>query len=130
MSTLLDIANAIVAELASDHAFLSFAPEFDLKSLAARQIAVVPAGTEISMLSRFENEETHHISIGIMQRAGSDDASNFIRDVTILGQSFLKKEYGGGICIEVKFDPLYSQDHLREKNLFASVISLAFRSFS
>ena len=68
MSTVVNLAEAVVAELEECGAELSFFPEFELRDLDEMRVVVVPVGTQYKTLSRSSHEELPRVQIGILKR--------------------------------------------------------------
>lgn len=130
MSTIIEMANAVVEELADYSAELQFAPDFDLPRLATRRVVVVPIAKEYKLLSRSTSERIHRIEIGVLQRAQLLDLDALISMVENIGMSFLGKRLLTGMCVSVSFEPIYSPEDLRSKNQFTSVIALSFKEIA
>jgi hypothetical protein len=127
MSKVIELAQNVVTELDEFNAELSFSPEFELRDLATMKVVVVPVGTQYKMLSRSTHEELPHIQIGILKRGSQNELPELLKFVENLGLSFLNKRIGDATCFCVTFNPLYSPDHLRERNQITSVIELTFK---
>ncbi len=127
MSEVLSIAELICDELAKYKAELLFVPEFELHELEEMKIVVVPTATEYKTLSRSAHEELMKVQIGILKRCTEDDVKELLQFSQDLGLSFLNKKLGEAMCLSVAFNPIYSAEHLRERNQFTSVIELTFK---
>jgi len=128
MSRVLQLAEAIAAELADYGAEVQFIPDFTLKGAKEMQIVVVPAGTEFKALSRAMHDERPCVHIGFVKKATEDDVPALVDFAQALGRGFLNRRILDSTCTNVVFDPIYSPTHLREKGLFISVVELTFRS--
>ncbi len=127
MSEVVNIAKKVCEELAKYKAELLFVPEFELHELDEMKIVVVPTATEYKTLSRSSHEELLKVQIGILKRCTEDDIPELLEFSQELGLSFLNKKLGQAMCLSVAFNPIYSADHLRERNQFTSVIELTFK---
>lgn len=128
MASIQHLAKSIAQSLAAHDAVVSLAPEYDLKEIETMRIVVVPTGVEYKPVARTAHEENYKISIGILKRTTEDELDALIDFSTSLGQSFLNRVIDDSMCINVAHEPLYSPEHLREKNQFTSVIALTFKS--
>jgi len=78
MAVITDIADAVVAELASGSFSQPISPqrlvlpEFDLAALADLRVTVVPKAIEISAASRVASRHDVQIDIGIQKKLGKD----------------------------------------------------------
>lgn len=122
------IAEAVVAALEEYGAELAFAPEFDLPKLAVRRVVVVPQAQEYKVVSRAGQEETYRIDIGVLQRAKESELKPLLALTEGIGMMFLRKKLADAICMGVEFNPLYSAEHLRERNQFVGVVALTFKA--
>ena len=127
MSTVVNLAEAVVAELKEYNAELSFFPEFELRDLDKMRVVVVPVGTQYKTLSRASHEELPRVQIGILKRGCEEELPELLREVEILGLSFLNQKICGATCVCVAYNPIYAPDHLRERGQFTSVIELTFK---
>ena len=127
MSNVVKIAENVVAELEEYNAELSFFPEFELRDLDKMRVVVVPVGTQYKTLSRASHEELPRVQIGILTRGNEEELPELLTFVEALGLGFLNKKIGGATCVCVAYNPIYSPDHLRERNQFTSVIELTFK---
>ena len=128
MSRILDLADAVAAELGDYDAEVLFIPEFDLKGTKGMRVIVVPAGTEFKALSRAAHEERPCVHVGILKKATEDDVPALVDFVQGLGNSFLNRRVLDSTCTAVVFDPVYSPGHLLDKGLFVSVMELTFKA--
>lgn len=127
MSEVLKIAESVAGELAEYQAELQFSPEFELRDLDTMRVIVVPLATEYKTLSRSAHEELLKVQIGVLKRACGDDLPELLCFVEKLGFGFLNQKLGDATCVVVAYNPIYSADHLRERNQFTSVIELTFK---
>ncbi|WP_176014457.1 hypothetical protein [Victivallis sp. Marseille-Q1083] len=127
MSEVLKIAEAVADQLAEYQAEVQFAPEFELRDLEEMRVVVVPLSTEYKTLSRANHEELLKVQIGILKRATEDDLTELLRFTEKLGLDFLNQKILDATCLVVAYNPIYSADHLRERNQFTSVIELTFK---
>ncbi len=127
MSEIINIAEKLCEELAEYNAELLFVPEFELHELEEMKIVVVPIAAEFKSLSRASHEELLKVQIGILKRCTEDDVSELLDFSQDLGLSFLNKKIDKATCLSVTFNPIYSAEHLRERNQFTSVIELSFK---
>lgn len=127
MSEVLNVAEAVAAELSEYGAEVSFFPEFELRDLDDMRVVVVPLSTEYKTLSRAVHEELPKVQIGVLKRCGEDGLNDMLRFVEGLGLGFLNKKLVGATCVCVAYNPIYSPEHLRERGQFTSVIELTFK---
>ncbi|MPM41397.1 hypothetical protein SDC9_88052 [bioreactor metagenome] len=128
MSEVLNIANAVAAELSDYHAEVLFFPEFELRELEEMRVVVVPTGTEYKTLSRAVHEELPKVQVGFLKRGCEDNLPELLQLVEGLGLGFLNRRLAGAMCVCVAYNPIYSPEHLRERGQFTSVIELTFKT--
>ncbi len=127
MSEVLNIANAVAAELSDYHAEVLYFPEFELRELDEMRVVVVPLSTEYKAVSRTAHEELPKVQVGVLKRCGEDGLDAMLQFVEGLGLGFLNRKLAGATCVCVAYNPIYSPEHLRERGQFTSVIELTFK---
>ncbi len=127
MNDVLELAEKVCKELEKYHAEMILVPEFELYELEKMRIIVVPVATEYKILSRSSHEELLKVQIGVLKRCKEDDIVELLAFVSQIGLDFLHKNLDGANCLSVRFNPIYSTEHLRERNQFTSVIELTFK---
>lgn len=135
MSELLNIAEAVKAEidaaLPSVKAELRLLPEFELKELRELKVVVMPHSIEYNNLTRGASGKEIKIDIGILKRTGLDDVPALLDLVEELAALFERRKltkYPAAICSRITNDPLYSPEHLRQRQQFTSVLVLTFKT--
>ena len=127
MSAVVTLAAEVALELADFHAEVIFFPEFELRDIEEMKVIVVPLAEEYKPISRTQHEEILKVQVGFLKRGCEDELPELLRTVEKLGLGFLNKQLVGATCVGVAFNPIYSPEHLRERNQFTSVIELAFK---
>lgn len=127
VSDILNLAHAVAEELREYKAELLYFPEFELRDLDDLRIVVVPAETQYKTLSRAVHEELPKVQIGILKRCTEDELDGMLHFAEKLGLGFLNRKLAGGTCVVVAYNPIYRQEHLRERGQFTSVIELTFK---
>ena len=131
MVDIVKLAEAVAAELGKTaNAEVMFAPELDLKGLREMRIIVVPLSIGMKPLARGSSEDTFVIQVGVLKKCTEDDVPGLIKTVVGIGKAFLDKRLEHATCFDVKYDPLYSADHLRERRQFTGVVDLHFKAVS
>jgi len=140
MALTIDIADAVVAELASGSFGQPISPqrlvlpEFDLAALADLRITVVPKAVEITAASRVASRHDVQIDIGIQKKLGKDlDA-----EVPVLCElvdeiaAFLKRRplqaTPHAVWVRSANEPIYAPEHLAEQRVFTSVLTVTYRA--
>ncbi len=146
MALAIDIADAVVNELASGtfsqlinvtHRVL---PEYELAELKELQVTVVPAAVEISSGSRTLSQYDVRIDIGIQKKlplTSETPGSNLDTEVAQLCglvdevAEFIKRrslqDARYALWLRTANEPIYAADHLTERRLFTSVLTVTYR---
>lgn len=131
MVDILKLAEAVATELGDTaKAEVMYAPELDLKGLKEMRIIVVPLSITMKPLARGSSEDTFVIQVGVLKKCTEDDVPDLVKTVVGIGRDFFDKRLENATCVDVKYDPLYSADHLRERRQFTGVIELYFKAVS
>jgi len=140
MALVIDIADAVAAELAGGSFSEEFTPErrvlpdFELADLAGLRMTIVPKGVEIAGASRSLSQHDVQIDVGVQKKLGSDlDAEvaalcGLVEEIA----AFLKGRRLAGVpnaaWVRTANEPVYSPEHLAEKRLFTSVLTITYRA--
>lgn len=142
MSVVLDIADAVVAELASspDGTFgqpftpvRRVLPQFELSELKDLQVSVVPHAVENSLAARGLALKEVQIDIGIQKRLGKDLDAEIVPLLTLVEQidAYLRQRplqaVQGAPWLKSTNDPIYASDHLANDRVFTSVLTVSYR---
>lgn len=120
------LAQAIATDL---NAEVDYWPEFERKEITSERILVVPSGIDYKQLSRADVQTDYHFSVGVLRRIrNEDEVSDLVERVQSFGRTMVGRKFGSIRCVEVKYEPLYSIDLLRERRQFTAVIRLTFRT--
>jgi len=141
MSVILDIADAVVADLNAGSFSLPFTasrayiPRFDLPELAALRVTVVPKGLAIATASRADHQHDYRINVGVQQKFEQEDAAELdplmelVEEIADLFRGAALETEPQAVCVAVENGPIYAQEHMREKRLFTSILTLTFRAW-
>ena len=139
MSTLIAIADAVVKSLNTasfSHALTAerhYQPVFDLPEMADLHVSVVPKGVEVLASSRNQNQHDYAIDVGVQQKVGDDTEADALMSLAeeIADHFRLSRVQVTGIgsipVLKVATEPVFAPEHLTEKRLFTSIITLTFR---
>ena len=137
MALLIDIADAVAAELNNTElsqeftAKVNLKPEFELKELKNLKVTVVPKSLKFSGAVRQESAKEMQIDIGVQKKtADPDQLAALLQLVEEIAGLFDRKRLTGfpkTVCIGIENDPVYDPEHLRQYRQFTSVITLKFR---
>jgi len=139
MALAIDIADAVVTELAGGAFSQSFTPErrvlpeYELADLKDLRVTVVPAAVETSGASRTLSQHDVRIDIGIQKKLGRNLDTEVAQLAGLVDEiaEFLKRRplqaapYAA--WIRTANEPIYAADHLAERRLFTSVLSVTYR---
>ena len=139
MSVLITIADAVVEAL--NGASLSqpftaerhYQPAFDLPEMADLRVSVVPKSVEVLSSSRNQNQHDYAIDVGVQKRVADDAEADLlmklaeeVADLFRLGR--VQVDGVGSVpLLTVATDPVFAPEHLTEKRVFTSVVTLTFR---
>lgn len=139
MKLAIDIADAIVTEL-SGNTFSEplvvtrrVLPEFELSELKALTVTVVPKSVEINNITRQSSSFNLAVDIGIQQKISKATDTEVARLSGVVSEivSFLNRrsltEIAGAIFVSIANEPVYAPEHLSEKRLFTSILTLTYR---
>ena len=139
MPTIIDIADAVAAELASGEFSESFTPErrvlpdCELADLKDLRVTVVPRGVEITGASRTLSHHDVQIDIGVQKKVGNDldaDVTELLGLVEEIAEFLTRRPLAAvpqACWVKTANEPVYAPDHLAEKRLFTSVVTLTYR---
>ena len=144
MAVVIDIADAVVATL--NRATLSqpvaavrhYLPEFDLKEMGTLHVSVVPAELDEEMADRTRDKVEYKIHVAVQKRVVKHDASG-LDTAAIDGLMQLVEEiddllrhkplvgYEQAHWVKTENKPIYDPKHLKESNLFTSLLAFTYR---
>lgn len=142
MSQLIAAADAVAAEIngAAPGTFglavtakRDYLPDFDLADLKELRVSVVPAGRVDASLARNTAQRDLSIHVGVQQRVSLDepgDLDALMELVEQIADFFRHRRLSAmptAAWIKTEYLPVYSQEHLQQKQVFTSVLTLTFR---
>ena len=139
MKLAIEIADAIVAELAV-HTFSGpltvsrrVLPEFELADLKALTVTVVPKSVSINNITRDSSSFEVAVDIGIQQKIGKDtDAevsrlSGVVSEIITLMNRRKLAGFSAAVFVSIANEPVYAPEHLSEKRLFTSIVTVTYK---
>lgn len=136
MSVLIDIADAVVAELNG----ASFAEPFtaerralpgrELKDLATLRVTVVPKAVEINGASRSASAHDYQVDIGVQKKLGSDleaETAEMLDLVESIADHLRRRNLPMAVWVRTVNEPVYAPEHLAEQRTFTSVLTVTYR---
>ena len=138
MKIALDIADAIVTELAN-HTFSEslivtrrVLPKHELAELKALTVTVVPKSVAIANMTRQSSSFDIAIDVGIQQKIGKDTDAEVTRLSGIVTEivAFLNRKQLSAVPAaqfkSIVNEPVYAPEHLSEKRLFTSILTVSY----
>jgi hypothetical protein len=138
MALLIDIANAVAAELNGSviwpegvTAVMNLKPEFELKDLKNLKVTVVPRALKLSSETRRDGGREVKVDIGVQRKTADPDILaelfQLVEDIAGLFERKRLSQYQHAVCVGIENDPIYDPEHLRQMRQFTSVITLTFK---
>ncbi|MGB2820657.1 MAG: hypothetical protein WBF17_06720 [Phycisphaerae bacterium] len=142
MATIIDIADAVAATLnapgepgfsQSFTAERKALPAFELADLAGLHVTVVPKGVEIAGASRSLSQHDYQIDVGVQKKVGSELEADvaalcgLVEEIAVFLRRRSLAGVSGAVWVHSANEPVYSLEHLAEKRLFTSVLTVAYR---
>jgi len=146
MSLVTDIADAVAAEINTaapgtfSQAFTAVrkvVPAYELEELTDLKVTVVPKAVEISGSTRSASQYDITVDIGIQKKLppGSDASDEQVETLgTLVDQlaEYLRRRPLSAApfasWVGITNDPVYAPEHLLEKRVFTSVLTLTYRA--
>jgi len=138
-----DIADAIVAELneAPDGTFSqtmtarrTVLPEFNLPELAELKVSVVPKSVEITGSTRAASQYDIAVDIGVQKKLGKDLDAEVAALETLVDEmaDYLRRrtldQTPFAVWVGIRNEPVYVPEHLAERRVFTSVLTVTYRA--
>jgi hypothetical protein len=104
-------------------------PEYELSALKNLKVSVVPKSVEIINLTRAASNLEIEIDIAVQKKITAQidaDVENLLTLVTEIIDFVNRRNIGEAKFIKVANDPIYSPEHLNEKRLFTSLITVTY----
>ena len=142
MSLVLDIATAVTAELnaapqgtfePSVQAVCSVLPVYELSAMADLKVTVVPKAVQIDGATRATSQFDVQIDIGIQKKLGNDLEAEVavLLDLVDRIADYLRNRplssAPHAMWVSTANEPVYAPEHLADKRLFTSVLTLTYR---
>ncbi|NJL32249.1 MAG: hypothetical protein HC898_11885 [Phycisphaerales bacterium] len=139
---LIDIAQALVTELnaAAPGSFTQtftavrgYCPQFDLAELKTLRVTVVPRKLELASLTRQSNQHDVSVDVAVQKKVLLTDVAqldDLMMLVEQIGDYFRLRRLTAlpnVLWLRTENLPVYIPEHLEEKQVFTSVLTLTFR---
>jgi hypothetical protein len=145
LSLVLDIATAVAAELNAApqgtfdvpvQALCSVLPVYDLTQMAELKVTVVPKAVQIDGATRATSQFDVQIDIGIQRKLGTDLEAEVAALLDLVNQiaEYLRNRpldmAPHAMWVSTVNEPVYAPEHLADKRLFTSVLTLTYRAIA
>jgi hypothetical protein len=138
MATIIDIAEAVVAELngatfsQSVSAARHYAPKFDIAEMTTLHVSVVPRSITSASLDRSRDSFEYQIDLAVQQKVDQanpplDALMTLVEEIANHFRAGALASYLGARCSDVKNEPVFLPEHLAELGQFTSVLTLTFK---
>lgn len=139
MKLAIDIADAIVTELSSGSFSEPLAvsrrvlPEFELAELKGLTVTVVPKSIQIANITRQSSSFEVAVDVGIQQKIGKDTDADVTRLSGVVSEivMFLNRrklpDMPTAVFVSISNEPVYAPEHLSEKRLFTSILTVHYK---
>jgi hypothetical protein len=137
MSTIINIAESIVAELSATTfsqpvtAVRYYSPRFDLPDMQNLHVSVVPRSVGSSRLDRTRSTYEYQVDIGVQQKIEPTDEHldalmGLVEEIADHLRTQPLGSFPNARCTDVRNDPVFAADHLAELGQFTSVITATY----
>ena len=148
-SALIDITEAVVAELNNPTAFSQaftatrgYVPIFDLQDMASLHVTAVPGAVVMAPASRptdagnVKTLDDYVVEVGIQKQIGvdidlntaCDEMLRLVQEISDHMMTARLDAYENAMCNRIENSPAYSDEYLRTKRQFASLLKLSYRT--
>ena len=139
MKLAIDIADAIVTELDgnifSEPVVVTrrVLPEYEIADLKALTVTVVPKSVGINNITRQSSSFEVAVDVGIQQKIGKDTDTEVARlsDMVTEIVAFMNRRkltnQPAAVFVSIANEPVYAPEHLSEKRLFTSIVTLHYK---
>jgi len=139
VSTIVNLADAVVSELNNEEWSLPFAarrlyrPRFAPVDLKTLQVSVVPRALLMEGANRTEDSHQYQIDVAIQQKLDAETVEEidlFVGLVEEIARHFRWRRLAAmpsALCVKVENEPVYAIEHLEELRCFTSILTLSFR---
>ena len=136
MSTIVDIADALTAEL-NAHAFgqtftavRRYRPVYELAEMADLHVTVVPKGVALERADRSREQVDVRIDVAVQKKVAGeaeiDGLMALVEEIAAFARD-LRLEECAAVWLRTENEPVYAPEHLAELGVFTSVLTLTFR---
>lgn len=138
MSVIIDLADAVVAHLNATSfsapltAQRAYLPLYELPSMAALHVTVVPKALAIETLDRSRDAYDYELDVAVQQKTDGtsrqlDALMTLVEEIADGFRAPHLATYPAARCTQVENVPVYAAEHLHELGQFTSILSLTLR---
>jgi hypothetical protein len=105
-------------------------PVYDLAELAGVHVTVVPRGADVTGATRSASQYDLHVDVGVQKKLGADleaETAGMLALVDQIATFLARRPMGGAAWVRAANDQAYLPDHLADKRLFTSVLTVTYR---
>jgi hypothetical protein len=106
-------------------------PAFDLADLAGVHVTVVPKAADVTGATRSQCQHDFQIDLGVQKKLGADlegETAAMLALVDEIATFLRRRAMAGAAWVRTANDPAYLPDHLADKRLFTSVLTVTYRA--
>lgn len=107
-----------------------YLPRFDLDNLKTLAVTVVPRTLETAMLTRARDQHEIAVDVAVQQRVNAEDNDTIdalLNLVQQIADALNRTTLDDYVWQGTVNDPIYAPDHLYEKRVFTSVLTVTYR---
>lgn len=138
-SKLVQLADAVVAALNAGKFSLAFTaqrlyrPYFDLPEMSTLHVTVVPDSMVLTQHTRVTMANESKVDVAVQRKYKTEDAAELdplmvlVEEIAAMfAQNRVIAELGA-VLLKVEHAPVYSPEHMQDKRMFTSIITLTYR---
>jgi hypothetical protein len=133
------LADAVVAALNAGKFSLAFTaqrlyrPYFDLPEMSTLHVTVVPDSMVLTQHTRVTMANESKVDVAVQRKYKTEDAAELdplmvlVEEIAAMfAQNRVIAELGA-VLLKVEHAPVYSPEHMQDKRMFTSIITLTYR---
>ena len=138
-SKLVQLADAIVAMLNAGKFSLAFTaqrlyrPYFDLPEMSTLHVTVVPDNVVLTQHTRIAMANETKVDVAVQKKYKTEDAAELdplmvlVEEIAAMFAQNRAIANLGAVLLKVEHAPVYSPEHMQDKRMFTSIITLTYR---
>ena len=138
-SKLVQLADAVVAALNAGKFSLAFTaqrlyrPFFDLPDMSTLHVTVVPDSVVLTQHTRTTMANETKVDVAVQKKYKTEDAAELdplVALVEEIAEMFAQNRVLaelGAVLLKVEHAPVYSPEHMQDKRMLTSIITLTYR---